>query len=89
MPNTGKATDPFVSVSISLKPWIEQRDKRRGKGGDVELRQRALKAFKPGEDKLTFEMKRVEKKITGTLTVQQGILRLVGEMMATFSKETF
>jgi hypothetical protein len=88
-PNTGKATDPFVSVSINLKPWIEQRDKRRGMEGDVELRQRALKAFKPGEDKLTFEMKRVEKKIAGTLTVQQGILRLAGEMMATFSKKTF
>ncbi|MCH7989577.1 MAG: hypothetical protein IID46_10590 [Planctomycetes bacterium] len=89
LPNTGNATDPFVNVSINLKPWIEQRDKRRGEEGDVKLRQRALKAFKPGEDKLTFEMKRVEKNITGTLTVQQGILRLVGEMMATFSKETF
>ncbi|MCH7686434.1 MAG: hypothetical protein IH899_07105, partial [Planctomycetes bacterium] len=43
-PNTGKATDPFVSVSISLKPWIEQRDKRRAKEGDVELRKKALKA---------------------------------------------
>ena len=88
-PNTGKATDPFVSVSISLKPWIEQRNVRRAKGGDVELRQRALKAFKPGEDTLTFEMKRVDKKITGTLRVQQGILRLAGEMMAAFSKERF
>ena len=78
-----------MSVSISLKPWIEQRDKRRAKDGDVELRRKALKAFKPGEDKLTFEMKRVDKKISGTLTVQQGILRLAGEIMAAFSKETF
>lgn len=83
----GKDASEFVQFSINLRPWLEQRDARRADGGDPALRKQALTALKTGEDALTFEMKRVDKKVSGTFAIQQGVLRLAGEQMAAFSEE--
>ncbi|GAB4139136.1 MAG: hypothetical protein Tsb009_07840 [Planctomycetaceae bacterium] len=86
-PNAGKASDPFVKLFVKIGPWLKLHQQRRGNEGDVELRKNALKAFEPGIDALTLELKREKDTIVGQMIVQNDILRFAGNMIAQFTKE--
>lgn len=79
---------PFVDAFIRLRPWIELRDKAAGKKGQPKLRKLALDALKGGKDGLSAQLVRKGDKVVGTMHVETDVLRLVGAMMANFSRET-
>lgn len=86
-PNAGKAEDPFVTVKLRLAPWLEFRNLRAGGKGDPELRKIVMDALADGDDSLNVEVSRDGDSLTGKLTVRDGIMRMVGRLMAKFSKE--
>lgn len=52
------------------------------------IRKQAIEAFKPGDDVLIMSLTREEDRVKGNMSVDTGILRLVGKMTAQFSKDT-
>jgi hypothetical protein len=79
---------PFVELFVRLRPWLELRDKSAGKKGDPDLRKLALDALAKGKDGLSVQLIRKEDKVVGEMNIETDILRLVGSMMAKFSRET-
>lgn len=86
-PNRGKADDPFLDVFVKVGPWLELRDKARGKQGKPELRKIAREAFKPGQDGVTVQLRRRKNKVIGEMKVETDVLRFVGAMISKFSEE--
>lgn len=77
----------FLDFFGQAGPWIELREKRNPQLGDVKLRQKAIEAFKAGEDTFTMQLKKDKDQIVGGLVAQPGILRFAGKVIADFSKE--
>lgn len=86
-PAAGVSEAPVFDFFAQMGPWIELRQRRNPEGGNVTLRKLALEAFQPGDDTWSLQLRRVDNAITGKLVAHPGILRLVGKMMADFSKE--
>ncbi len=88
-PNEGDASDPFVDVVAKLRPWMEVRAKSAGEeGGDPALRKLVLDALATGDDTLTLQLTRKGQKVEGSLSVREGLSRVIGELMAKFTEET-
>ncbi|MCH8829541.1 MAG: hypothetical protein IID45_08195 [Planctomycetes bacterium] len=87
LPNTGKATDPFVDLYVKVGPWLKLLQEHRGDKGDVKGRKNALAAFKPGIDSLTLKVSRKNNGVVGQMLIQTDVLRFVGNMIAKFAKE--
>jgi hypothetical protein len=66
----------------------EEGEKKKIKVDREQLRRQAIEAFKPGDDVWTMSLKRQEDRVKGAMTVDTGILRLVGKLIAQFSEET-
>lgn len=77
---------PFLDGAVKLGPWTELLHKRWGTTGNVKLRERALNAFKAGDDNLTVRLARNEQNVDGLLQLMPGMLRFVGAGMAEFTR---
>ncbi|MCC7421202.1 MAG: hypothetical protein IT428_13040 [Planctomycetaceae bacterium] len=77
---------PFLNGMIKLGPWTELLHKRWGTTGNVKVRERAVAAFKGGDDILTIQMTRDEEKIDGMIKLMPGVLRFIGSSMAEFTR---
>ncbi len=87
-PGAAPATDaPFGQIYVKLLPWIKLREERDPKQGSPKMRKISLEAFGQGDDIVSGEIRRVDKKLVGQLTVQTGILRFAGKATADFSRE--
>ncbi|MEX0714976.1 MAG: hypothetical protein WD066_00235 [Planctomycetaceae bacterium] len=53
----------------------------------AELRRMALEAFAAGHDVFRLRLSRKDKEVVGGMTVERGVLRMVGKGMAKFSEE--
>ncbi|MEX1097180.1 MAG: hypothetical protein WED34_14115 [Planctomycetales bacterium] len=73
-PARGEARTP---VADELTPEIDRS----------QLRKLALEAFAAGDDVLTLQLTRKDKDVAGKLSVQRGVLRMVGKGLAQFSEE--
>jgi hypothetical protein len=87
----------IIDGFIKLAPWTELWHKRLGTKGDVKMRERAVTAFKAGDDVLTLKALRDDPKgkegegkprprITGTMEGKAGVLRFIGATMAEFTR---
>lgn len=63
-------------------------DEKKIKVDREQLRKKAIEAFEPGDDVWTMSLKREEDRVKGAMSVDTGILRLVGKLIAQFSEET-
>lgn len=88
-PNEGSAADPFLDLSMRLRPWMDVRSKSAGEtGGDPALREIVLESLKNGDDSLSLTLGRDDQnRVNGKLVVKEAVFRLVGRLMAKFSKE--
>lgn len=77
---------PFVNGMIKLGPWTELLHKRWGTTGNVKVRERAVAAFKGGDDILTIQLTRTDDTIEGMIKLMPGLLRFVGSSMAEFTR---
>jgi hypothetical protein len=77
---------PFVAGMIKLGPWTELLHKRWGTTGNVKVRERAVAAFKPGDDTLTIQLTRTDDKVDGMIKLMPGLLRFIGSSMAEFTR---
>lgn len=88
---------PWVELIQKLRPvqadpkiqQVSQKtgDKKKIKVDRGELRKMALSAFAAGDDVVTLQLVRAGANVEGSLQVQPGILRLVGKLVAKFSRE--
>ena len=81
------ADAPFAQLYVKLEPWLKLRQDEDPKQGYTKHRKLALEAFALGADIVTIEMRQKEKKITGQLLVETGILRFAAKAAADSSKE--
>ena len=76
----------FFLIELRVFPWVELREK---KIADEKIKRMLTESLSTGEDKVSIDFSRVEERIEGRVKVDQGILRLVGKIMADVSKENF
>jgi hypothetical protein len=91
---------PSIDVIAHLRPWIDLQNKlearlpvpkskkaksRRQEARD--LRRRALDAMTPADDVIKFRIVRVEDRLEGITEYGTGVTRLVGKLLAKFTKE--
>lgn len=77
-----------VELNVKVLPWLKMFNKVRDQKGNQELRDMALKSLTSTDDTFSFIMKREEDTIDGKAKLDKGILRLIGNIIAKFSKET-
>ncbi len=77
-----------IELNVKALPWLKMINKLRGKKGNPEMREIALKSLMDTDDTFTFVMKKEEDTIDGKATLDKGILRFIGNLIAKFSKET-
>lgn len=98
--NTGEAGAPAIDITAHLRPWIDLKNKvearlpvpkdKKAKSRRQEmrdLRRRSLDAMTPEDDVISFKLMRVEDRIEGITEYGTGVMRLMGKLMAKFSKE--
>ena len=61
--------------------------KKNARRETADLRKLAIVAFKPGDDTITFTLKRIDSHIEGGIRFGEGILRFLGNRIAKFSEE--
>lgn len=78
---------PFAKLRMQLRPWLEFRERRAGESGDPELRKIVMTALATGDDTLSLECSREGNQLKGNMVIRDGVMRMIGRMMAKFSKE--
>lgn len=85
--------DRFFHLKLRAKPWVELRsrlasqDEESSDKDDGKIRGFALEAFEPGDDRISAELRRVDDEVAGKMSVETGLLRLIGMLIADFSEE--
>ncbi len=93
-PNTGKAGDPFFSLSGRAAPWMELHLKARPDSGGENFqkyRRLMIEAGEPGDDQFDGWLNRKSpdnSEILGKWTGEPGWMRFVGKYLADFSYRT-
>ena len=77
---------PFIDVLMRLGPWTELLHKRMGNTGRADMRERAIEAFRPGDDQFTLVLDKRDGHVAGEMIGNTGILRFVGKMFAEFTR---
>ena len=73
---------PLVELRERVAAEEESDDDEDGK-----FRAMATEAFKAGDDRFEASLSRKDADITGVMSVETGIMRMVGKLIADFSKE--
>ncbi|MFK7777845.1 MAG: hypothetical protein QM501_06940 [Gimesia sp.] len=77
-----------IELHVKTLPWLKMIDRFREKKGNQELRDLVLKSLTNTDDIFTLVMKREEDTLYGNAKLDKGILRIIGNIIAKFSKET-
>ncbi len=85
--DAAKVDPVFVDFYAKAGPWLELIQKNRGTEGNPEIRLKAIKAFKAGNDIISMKLRRVDNRVAGSFIFNEGILRFVGMMNAQFSED--
>jgi len=83
-----KVSPNVIELNVKTLPWLKLINKLREKKGNQALRDMALQSLTNADDTFTFVMKREDDSIDGKAKLDKGILRLIGNIIAKFSKET-
>lgn len=83
-----KISPNVIELNIKTLPWLTMIDKFRKEKGNQELRDLILKSLTKTDDTFSLIMKREGDTIDGLATLDKGILRIIGNVIAKFSKET-
>ncbi len=89
-PNTGKASDPFVTVSGRISPWLELQVKTNADAGSdlfKKYRRLMIEAGQPGDDQFAGRFTRQGNDMAGQWMVAPGWIRFLGKYLADFSEE--
>ena len=89
-PNTGKASDPFFTISGRIAPWLELETKSRpDAGGELfkKYRRLMIEAGQPGDDRFDAWFNRQGNKLVGQWSAGPGWIRFLGKYLAVFSEE--
>ncbi len=89
-PNTGKAEDPFFTISGRLTPWLELQQKSYPDSGNKtfqDICQMLIEAGKPGDDRFSAWMNRKANDMVGKWSAEPGWARFLGIYLADFSKK--
>lgn len=88
-PNTGKAGDPFFTMSGRISTWLELHEKSSPEVGTKpfqDIRRMMIEAGKPGDDQFEAWMNRKGDAIEGQWSAQPGWARFLGKYLADFAK---
>ncbi len=98
--STGEMGAPAIDLMAHLRPWIDLKNKvearlpvpkeKKKKSRRQEMRdlgRRALDSMTDKDDVITFKLKRLEDRIEGVTEYGTGVIRLLGKLLAKFSKE--
>ncbi len=83
-----KISPNVIELNVKTLPWLTMIDKFRKEKGNQELRDLILKSLTKTDDTFSLIMKRDGNTIDGLATLDKGILRIIGNVIAKFSKET-
>ena len=81
----GKPDMTFVSFRGQLLPWFRTLGRIIGEPGKDGVRDMAVAAFTEQEGVATLELMRDGTAVTGTGTIDRGVFRLVGKLLADFT----
>lgn len=98
--STGEVGAPTIDLMAHLRPWIDLKNKvearlpvpkeKKKKSRRQEMRdlgRRALDSMTDKDDVITFKLKRVEDRVEGVTDYGTGVIRLLGKLLAKFSRE--
>jgi len=83
----GQPSPTFLSFRGELLPVVKILNHRLGKTEREKYRDMATQAFQDGEGRLTMSLTRNGDAVDGELSLDRGVLRLLGKGLADFSKE--
>ena len=89
---TEEGVEKFFHIKMRLGPFVELRERVAAEeesddDEDGKFRAMATEAFKAGDDRFEASLSRKDADITGVMSVETGIMRMVGKLIADFSKE--
>lgn len=83
----GEPNPTIVTFKGELLPGLRVLDRRLGESGFNKFRDLAIEAFQSGEGRVDMNLVKDGNAIKGETKLDQGVLRLVGKALASFSKE--
>ncbi len=89
-PNTGKASDPFFTLSGRAVPWLELHEKSYpDTGGEAfkNYRRLMIEAGRPGDDLFDAWLNRDKENVVGQWAAEPGWTRFLGKYLADFAKK--
>lgn len=87
-PNTGKATDPVMTLTGRFSAWAEIQERRLGDKSDEQvrkIRKMMIAAGEPGDDNVEMKLERKGAGLVGSGSSGSGLLRFIGKVLADFS----
>lgn len=89
-PNTGKASDPFFTLSGRAAPWLELHQKSYPDSGSEAFknyRRMMIEAGQPGDDLFDAWLNRDGENVIGKWSAEPGWTRFLGKYLADFAKK--
>lgn len=77
-----------IELNVKVLPWLKMVNKLRGDKGNPKMREMAITSLSSTDDAFKLVMKRKDDTIDGQATLDKGILKFIGKIIAKFSKET-
>lgn len=88
-PNTGKASDPFLTISGHIAPWVKFHADNYPQSGTErfrKIRRLIVEAGEPGDNDFEIWFNRKDDEVQGKITGQPAWARFIGKFLADFAK---
>ena len=87
-----EGVEQFFEIKMRLATFVDLRERMAAEEesddeDDGKFRAMAIEAFEAGDDRFMATLSRDEADVVGSMSVETGIMRLVGKLIADFSKE--